>query len=638
MKWSRIVFSLIFLLSNFILHAQYILNGAAQKVNCHCYTLTPEAFTKSGSVWNNNRIDLNNPFDYWFNVFLGCNDNNGADGIVFMLQPLSTNVGSTGEGMGFNGIQPSIGITLDTYQNFNLNDPASDHITIQSNGNIAHGSDLAGPVNISDTTNNVEDCKWHKLRISWDPSGYWLRAYFDDVLRVEKKISLLDSIFVSSPLVYWGFSAATGGSANLQQFCTALNAKFTTGLVSDTICKGTTVNFSDRSEYFAPPAAYNWDFGDGSTSSLKDPPPHIYYLPGVYEVKFILTALDGCVSDTMKKKIVVGEPPDASFTLTDACSKKPVFINFSKQNYLVSYNWKLNGADWSSVKDPPVGSLAAGSYQVSLSLSSLAGCGPVSVASDSLHIFPLPVINASIKDGCVNENVSYSSLQQDVSSLVNLWSWDFDNGMVSNSRTGNILFDRTGNYNVSTWAISNYGCSSDTIITGIRIGKALINAGPDTMIFKNQPAQLRVSGNGNFTWSPLTGLNNSTIADPVITIAADQAYKITVTTTEGCQASDSLYITIFKGSYIYPPNAFTPNGDGLNDVFRITNYGIKNITGFSVYNRWGQLMYSGTDRSAGWDGRHRGIFQPAGTYVWIFSAVDYAGRVHKLKGIVNLIR
>ncbi|HEY1022512.1 MAG TPA: hypothetical protein VGE06_09355, partial [Flavisolibacter sp.] len=64
---------------------QYILNGSAQKVSCNCYTLTDERITQSGSVWNSNKISLTQSFDFWFNVYLGCRDASGADGIVFML-------------------------------------------------------------------------------------------------------------------------------------------------------------------------------------------------------------------------------------------------------------------------------------------------------------------------------------------------------------------------------------------------------------------------------------------------------------------------------------------------------------------------------------------------------------------------
>ena len=227
--------------------SQYILNGAATKNSCNCYTLTPASFTQAGSVWNANKINLNNPFDFSFNVFLGCQDVNGADGIVFMLQPISTSIGSTGEGMGFMGITPSIGISLDTWQNLNLNDPLYDHISIQANGNPSHGSDLAGPVQASSTSENIEDCQWHVFRISWDPVTHWLRAYFDGQLRVEKQVDMITTIFNNDPNVFWGFTAATGGAHNLQQFCTALNPGFSTNVGANGACFGTPITFTDNS-------------------------------------------------------------------------------------------------------------------------------------------------------------------------------------------------------------------------------------------------------------------------------------------------------------------------------------------------------------------------------------------------------
>jgi hypothetical protein len=205
LKLMRVVLitSICLLLSS-ISFSQYILNGSATRDNCNCYTLTPAAFTQSGSVWNSNKINLNNPFDFNFNVYLGCLDGNGADGIVFILQPISTSLGATGEGMGFSGVSPSIGIALDTWQNPNLNDPIFDHISIQANGIVSHGTDLAGPVQASSSSDNIEDCSWHVFRITWDPSTQWLRAYFDGHLRVETVVNLVSTIFNNDPLVFWG--------------------------------------------------------------------------------------------------------------------------------------------------------------------------------------------------------------------------------------------------------------------------------------------------------------------------------------------------------------------------------------------------------------------------------------------------
>src|SRR6185503_16035744 len=228
------------------------------------------------------------------------------------LQPISTSIGSTGGGMGFAGISPSIGITLDTWQNFEYNDPAYDHISIQSNGNISHGTDLAGPIQASTTTDNIEDCQWHILRITWDPATQWLKAYFDDHLRVEAQVNLTGTIFNNDPNVYWGFTAATGGAHNLQQFCTALNPIFTTDAANDAVCFGTPVGFTESSISFAPIQSWFWDFGDGTTSTLQNPPPHNYLLPGIYNVKLAIKGLDGCISDTVRKQITVGTKPVAN--------------------------------------------------------------------------------------------------------------------------------------------------------------------------------------------------------------------------------------------------------------------------------------------------------------------------------------
>lgn len=113
-------------------------------------------------MWNNNKIDLTQSFDFNFDVFLGSNDA-GADGIVFVLQPISTSVGSTGGGLGYDGITPAVGVTIDTWQNGNDNDPAFDHIAIQLNGNLNHNvaNNIAGPVTAINGNNNIEDGVWY---------------------------------------------------------------------------------------------------------------------------------------------------------------------------------------------------------------------------------------------------------------------------------------------------------------------------------------------------------------------------------------------------------------------------------------------------------------------------------------------
>jgi hypothetical protein len=265
----------------------YKTNGSATQNSCNCYTLTTEGMNQSGSVWNETKMDLLQPFDFKFNVFLGCSDQ-GADGIAFILQTSPNSVGRTGSGLGFAGVSPSIGIALDTYQNSDrsfpdndLNDPIYDHISIQANGQVRHGADLAEPVQASATSWNIEDCNWHVLRITWDPAAKALKAYFDGALRVEATTDLVNAIFRGNPSVYWGFSASTGGAVNEQKFCTALNPDFSTNKPNDGVCIDSVVTFADQSLSFAPITAYYWDYGDGTKSTDQNPPQHKYSGSGI---------------------------------------------------------------------------------------------------------------------------------------------------------------------------------------------------------------------------------------------------------------------------------------------------------------------------------------------------------------------
>jgi gliding motility-associated-like protein len=109
-------------------------------------------------------------------------------------------------------------------------------------------------------------------------------------------------------------------------------------------------------------------------------------------------------------------------------------------------------------------------------------------------------------------------------------------------------------------------------------------------------------------------------------------------TAEGCPGYDTLHIKVYKGPDIYVPNAFTPDGDGHNDLFRPVLAGTTELYYFNVYNRYGQLVFTTKQPGKGWDGRVNGINQPAGVFVWMVKAKDYLGKLIEKKGTVMLIR
>lgn len=282
--------------------AQYQVNGTAVATSCNCYVLTPAQNTSSGSVWNVNLIDLTNSFDFEFEVFLG-NNNSGADGMVFGLQPNGTSVGTNGGGMGLGGVVPSLGVYMDTYQNGGAGDPFSDHISINSNGDVNHGTanNLDGPFNVA----NMEDGNWHDLHVVWDAGTQTLTAEFDGVPAVSYTGNIVANIFGGNPQVYWGFTAATGGLNNLQQVCTQLNPDIS--VPSTTACVTDSVHFTNSSTTFGGLSSINWDFGDGNTSTANDP-VHLYNAPGTYNVKLVVADNSGCADSTVTPITVVAIP------------------------------------------------------------------------------------------------------------------------------------------------------------------------------------------------------------------------------------------------------------------------------------------------------------------------------------------
>ena len=617
----------------------YVLNGSATRISCNCYSLTQAINSQSGSVWNANKIDLNTSFDFMFNVYLGCKDADGADGVVFTLQPISTSVGAGGQGIGFLGVNPSVGIVLDTWQNNELNDPAYDHLSIQVNGIGKHGNDLAGPVPISTVKPNVEDCQWHTLRITWDAGSHVLVSYFDGELRLQTHTDLIRSIFHNDPQVYWGFSAGTGIGNNVQKFCTALNPQFSTS-AGDGVCLNTAVSFKNESQSFAPIRSCYWDFGDGQTSSAFSPLPHLYAAPGVYTVKLSITGFDGCVSDTLKKTIAIGDHPKAGFAVLEACAAKPPRIkdqSTSAVGHITKWNWVLDGNTTSTSQNPQFNTLAPGIHELSLTVASNYGC-PSETIHQYFEVKPSPVISASDVTGCINEPFVLKAKQID--SVTNIISWQWKSGTGQTGTEQNITgtYSSPGDFMYIISAKADNGCDSKPIAVFARIKEAVADAGNDTVVIAAHPFRMHASGGSTYDWLPGLGLDNPTSAEPVAVLQDDMTYTLSVTTPDGCTDEDVINIKIFRGSGINVPTAFTPNNDGLNDVLRPDYKGIKTLYSFSIYDRWGKSLFSTKNITEGWDGYFKGTIQPSGAYVWMLKATDYEGKVYELKGTSVLIR
>lgn len=644
---ARCISFLFIMISSFAINAQvdnpYHVNGNAFQESCNCYTLTPDEFRQSGSVWNINKINLNNPFDYIFNVFLGCHDGDGADGIAFVLQPISTSIGAQGGGIGFDGVSPSIGVIIDTWQNTEDNDPVADHIAIQKNGIIDHSvtNDLAGPVPAIASGANIEDCYWHTLRVSWDPGTKVLKAQVDGLDRVQAIIDLTKDIFKGDPFVFWGFTAATGGAKNHQRICTSLDPAFALPDGQST-CFPQSLQFIDSSKSFGSIVKWFWDFGDGNTSGLKTPPEHNYAAPGIYEVKLSILGNNGCLSEPFVKTIVMGTKPVSKFTYSPNPVCEGVPVNFLDASYVEfgtinKWIWQIGSEAYNDQNPPPLN--FSGTGNVALSVETLEGCVST-VTNASISTFPVPSIDFQLSDICITEPSLFKGINNSPSIEVQQWKWKFGDGAGETSLAPeqNYRYKKGGVYNVQLTGLTQEGCPSVPVTKSISVYETRAFAGNDTIIATDQSVRLNATGGETYQWTPSEGLSADNIANPVATLNHSTSFILTASTVAGCETSDTLNIKVFKGPSFYVPSAFSPNNDGRNDRFQFIAVGMQSVDLFQVYNRYGQLIYSSNNIGTGWDGKLNGILQPSGTYVWMIKGVDLSGVPHFKKGTVSLVR
>ncbi len=212
---------LAFLLTFSVIHAQkadindFNLSGDAVITGANCIRLTPDRIWSGGSAWHRQPIDLNRPFVMELQVMLGCKDAAGADGIVFVFHPEARRTGYQGEGMGFAGLEPSLGIEIDTWLNEHLGDPYQDHIALLRDGSVHHRFNLAGPERIP----NIEDCREHALAVNWSPGSRQLTIDLDGKRVLSYRGDIVGNIFRGNSKVFWGVTAATGAYNNRHEVC-----------------------------------------------------------------------------------------------------------------------------------------------------------------------------------------------------------------------------------------------------------------------------------------------------------------------------------------------------------------------------------------------------------------------------------
>ncbi len=246
-------------------------------------------------------------------------------------------------------------------------------------------------------------------------------------------------------------------------------------------------------------------------------------------------------------------------------------------------------------------------------------------------ILPKPNLGVDrFKSLCYGDSINLTTQIDTTSTNAPIWS--FNNTIIPtpyNVKTG-------GTYQL---IVSKNSCTDTALIILKILPKVKAFAGNDTIAINGEEHQLKASGGVYYLWNPTFPLKyarDSIKSNPIVILNQDQLFIVSVSNSIGCKEKDSVFIRVFPGPEYNTPNAFSPNGDGLNDVFKVVPAGIAYTEWFKIYNRNGQLLFQTNDWMKGWDGTYNGKIQPIGTYIWIVKGVDNKGVSVERKGTVIL--
>jgi len=527
--------------------AQMTVGGTASSLGNDCYQLTAASNSQAGYVYQNASLNLNDPFDYKFQVYLG-NNNGGADGIVFVLRDTlgSPYIGTGGGGIGFLNLSTSgsIGVEVDTWYNGGYNDITADHIGIHKNGGVNHSAatGLAGPIQASATSANVEDGNWHTLNIRWDPDAGdgEFEVYLDCDFRLQYQGDLIDSVFGGDANVFWGFVGSTGGANNIQRFCFSVPIdSLVTDMTDATICSGDSVQLQ------AGDSAVSYDWSPTSSLSTNGI-PNPWASPTSTQTYVVEQSYE---CDTIFDTVTVNVIP-ASFTVTAEVDDALCFgdcngaidISVNGGSGLFEYEWST--AD--TTED--LTGLCVGNYTVSVqdvdTLSSTYLCVVVETfAVGEPNLLTATIVNASktsCSDGTTCDANATAAASGGVLPYTYLWT--------SNETTETA----TGLCKDSNWVTvtDSNGCQVEASVF-ILVPDTIATKGfGDTLICITNPAGLAASSTGgtppfDYVWTKHS-LNGTVVStNAIMTVFPDETttYYVSSTDSNGC-VGDTSKVTV----------------------------------------------------------------------------------------------
>jgi PKD repeat protein len=313
------------------------------------------------------------------------------------------------------------------------------------------------------------------------------------------------------------------------------------------VCDGSVMTFNNSSSISSGNNSYVWTFGDGNSSNNTSP-THTYASSGTYSVLLTATSDKGCVAD-LTKQVEVYPQPVAEFTTANVCAIDSVsFVNTSSiSGGTISYKWNFGDSDTSVLTNPVHMYANAGTYTVSLTITSDKGC--MDYYSSTVTLYPQPVADFSTNDTCNGNHVIYVNNSR-ISNGTNSYLWTYGDGNSSNNVSPTHTYPTTGTYSVMLVATSNNGCVDSAIKSVTIHPKPIVTFTTANVCFGDSVMTSNTSsisaGSMTYYWNFGDG-SNSTSSSPSHLYAAAGTYTISLlaTSNNGCQNSYSTTVTVY---------------------------------------------------------------------------------------------
>lgn len=330
-----------------------------------------------------------------------------------------------------------------------------------------------------------------------------------------------------------------------------------------------------------------------------------------------------------------------SSSFVDSCRGIIQFSGFSTLPGTTTWAWDFGDGNTSNLQNPvhtysPVNQ----NYTVQLTMSTTNGCGTVirtkTIYAGAISATPDFDFTASCTSDIVQFN-NHSVFLPDTAVIRYLW--DFDDGNTSTAINPTHRFQGSGSYDIRLTMQTTTTCLDKSIVKTLSLEPLNLQVSPDQEIDMGQTVQLSATGGFTYVWTPAKWLSDDSIANPLATPQNTITYKIVTKNVLGCSDSAYVSVKVLPPPGIYMPSGFTPNNDGLNDLIKPIITKEFSLQEFSIYNRWGQKIFTTSQKEVGWNGQLINMLQDTGVYIWIINATDTrTNKKQQLKGTFTLIR